>query len=395
MGVRDYEPTARASAAYCPPLLPLLQSPLLFLENSVQVGLIGLPTSGKSTLFNALTRGNAETGRFGAGAATANRGRTLVPDLRLDWLAELYSPKKTTPAFVDFVDVPGISSGSTDKGASALLADLRTVDALLHVVRAFEDPSVPHPDNSIDPVRDVTNLDTELLVADLGPIEKRLERIEVDRKKGLDPRKLGEEKELLERVRDALAEGNAARTLDLDAKSLQLLRGFALLTLKPVIIVGNLGEEEPAGGASDAALRQYAATAKLPYLAASAKIESELAAMDDAAAREFLADYGLQSSSRDRVIRAAYEALSLMSFFTFGEDECKAWTLPRRSLALDAAAKIHSDIARGFIRAEIVAFDVLKNVGSWNAAKDAGKHRLEGKDYEMQDGDCVIFRFSV
>ena len=361
----------------------------------MQVGLIGLPTSGKSTLFNALTRGKAETGRFGAGAATANRGRTLVPDPRLDWLANLYSPKKKTPAYVDFVDIPGITPGSMDKGAGALLADLRTVDALLHVVRVFEDPSVPHPDNSVDPVRDATNLDTELLLADLAPIEKRLERIEVDKKKGLDPKKLGEEKELLVRVRDALAEGKSPRTLDLDAKAIRELRGYALLTLKPVIVLGNVGEEEPAGGTSDAALRAYAESNGLAYLAASAKIESEIAAMEDAEAAEFLKDYGLAASSRDRVIRSAYEALSLMSMFTFGEDECRAWTLPRRSSAVEAAAKIHSDIARGFIRAEVVSFDVFKNTGSWNAAKDAGKHRLEGKEYEVQDGDCVIFRFSV
>jgi GTP-binding protein YchF len=361
----------------------------------VQVGLIGLPASGKSTLFNALTRGDTETGRFGKGGATANRGRTLVPDPRLDWLARLYSPRKTTPAAVDFVDVPGLTPGSSDKGAAALLADLRMVDALLHVVRVFDDPSVPHPDHSLDPVRDLTNLETELLLADLGPVETRLARVEADLQKGLDPRKLAEEQRLLTRVRDALLEGKAARSIDLDARSRHALRGYALLTLKPLIVVGNVGEEEPAGGASDAALRDYATAAKLPYLAVSAKIESEIAAMDDVHAHEFLAHYGLQDSSRDRVIRAAYEALSLLSFFTFGEDECKAWMLPRRSTATDAAAKIHSDIARGFIRAEVVPFDVFRQVGSWNAAKGAGKHRLEGRDYEVQDGDCVIFRFSV
>ncbi|MFN8178746.1 MAG: redox-regulated ATPase YchF [bacterium] len=361
----------------------------------MQVGLIGLPGSGKSTLFNALTRGNAETGRFGGGAAAANRGRTLVPDPRLDWLADLYAPKKKTPASVDFIDVPGITPGSTEKGANALLADLRTVDALVHVVRVFDDPAVPHPDRTVDPVRDVTSLDTELLLADLVPLEKRLERIDSDLKKGFDPRKLGAEKELLGHVRDALMEGRAARLLDLDAAALRELRGYAFLTMKPVIIVGNVGEAEPSGGASDAKLRAYAESSGMSYLAVSAKIESEIAAMDDAHAHEFLSHYGLTDSSRDRVIRAAYEALALLSFFTFGEDECKAWMLPRRSSAVEAAGKIHSDIARGFIRAEVVSFDVFKDVGSWNAAKDVGKHRLEGRDYEVQDGDCVIFRFSV
>ena len=361
----------------------------------MQVGIVGLPGCGKSTLFNALTRGQAETGKFGAGRAEANRGRTLVPDPRLDWLSGTYKPKKTSPTFIDFVDVPGISPGSTEKGASALLADLRTVDALIHVVRVFEDPSVPHADGSVNPVRDVGNLETELLLADLGPLEKRLERIESDMKKGLDKRKLGEEKELLTRLTEGLVEGTAIRSLDLDANARRDLRGYALLTAKPMILVGNVGEDEAAGGASDAALRAHAETAGLGYLAVSAKLESEIAAMSDEEAAEFLKDYGLTASSRDRIIRTAFETLSLMSFFTFGEDECKAWTLPRHSNAVEAAGKIHSDIARGFIRAEIVPFETFRELGSWNAAKDAGKHRLEGRDYEMQDGDCVIFRFSV
>ncbi len=361
----------------------------------MQVGIVGLPGSGKSTLFNALTRGQAETGRFGSARAEANRGRTLVPDPRLEWLAGIYSPKKKTPTFIDFVDVPGISPGSTEKGANALLAELRTVDALLHVVRVFDEPSVPHPDGAVDPVRDVGNLETELLLADLGPLEKRLERIESDLKKGLDKRKLGEEKELLLRLTAALAEGTPARAVELDPQQRRDLRGYALLTGKPMILVGNVGEDEPAGGAADAALRAHAGAAGLPYLAVAAKLESEIAAMNDEEAAAFLKDYGLADSSRDRVIRAAFDTLSLQSFFTFGEDECKAWTLPRGSNAVDAAGKIHSDIARGFIRAEVVSFDVFRELGSWNQAKDAGKHRLEGRDYVMQDGDCVIFRFSV
>jgi hypothetical protein len=360
----------------------------------MQVGIVGLPGSGKSTLFNALTRGQAQTGRFG-GKAEANRGRTLVPDARLDWLAATHRTQKKTPAHIDFVDVPGITPGSTEKGSDALLADLRTVDALLHVVRVFDDPSVPHPDGGVDPVRDAANLDTELVLADLGPLEKRMERIESDLRKGLDKRKLGEEKELLSRICDTLVGGRAVREMELDAKALRDLRGYALLTAKPMILVGNVGEEEPTGGTSDAALRARAAEHGLPYLAASARIESEIAAMDDAHAHEFLSHYGLEASSRDRVIRAAFETLSLLSFFTFGEDECKAWTLPRRSSAVEAAGKIHSDIARGFIRAEVVSYDVFRDLGSWNAAKDAGKHRLEGREYEVQDGDCMIFRFSV
>jgi GTP-binding protein YchF len=361
----------------------------------LKVGIVGLPASGKSTLFNALTRGQAETGHFGSGRAEINRGRTLVPDPRLDWLAEHYSPKKKTPAHVDFLDVPGLRPGSAAKEAAGLLADLRTVEALLHVVRVFDDPAVPHPDGSVDARRDADELETELVLADLAVVEKRLERIESDMGKGLDKRRLGEEKELLIRVQDALSEGKGARALGLTGEEVHSLRGYALLTLKPQIVGANTGEDEPAGGESDATIRAWAEEKGLPYLAVSAQIESEIAAMDDDEAEAFLEDLGIEAPSRDRVIRAAFEALDLQSFFTFGEDECKAWMLPRGAAAVEAAGKIHSDIARGFIRAEVVPFDTFRELGSWNAAKESGRHRLEGKEYVMQDGDCVIFRFNV
>ena len=361
----------------------------------MRVGIVGLPLCGKSTLFNALTRGHAQTGRFGSGRAEINRGRTLVPDERLDWLGEHYSPKKKTPASVDFLDVPGLTPGSSDKAAAGLIADLRTVEALLHVVRVHDDAATPHPDGSVNPQRDATALDTELVIADLLVVEKRLTRVESDLGKGLDKVKLGAEKELLLRVKEALEDGVPLRKLDLDHDDLHGLKGYALLTLKPMILVGNVGESEPVGGEADAPLAAWATEVGLKYLPVAAQIESEIAEMDDEEAAAFLEDLGIPEPSRDRVIQAAFEALSLISFFTFGEDECKAWTLTRDSDAVTAASKIHSDIARGFIRAEIVAFDVFRDGGSWNAAKEGGQHRLEGKEYRVQDGDCVIFRFNV
>jgi GTP-binding protein YchF len=360
----------------------------------VKVGIVGLPGSGKSTLFNALTRGKAETGHFG-GHGQVNRGRVLVPDERLDWLAEHYHPKKKTPAQVDFLDVPGLSPGSGEKGAAGLIADLRTVDALLEVVRVFDDPAVPHPDGSVDPARDAANLETELLLADLAVVEKRLERVTSDLGKGVDRKRLEPERDVLVRVQRALEEGKAARAVGLSAQEEERIKGYALLTLKPKILLANVSEDEAAGGASDEPLRAMAEADAVPYLRAAAKIEAEIAEMDPEDAAEFLDAVGIARPSRDGVVRAAFDAMALITFLTFGDDECRAWTVERGADAVEAAGKIHSDIARGFIRAEIVAFDELRDAGSWNAAKEAGRHRLEGKDYRMQDGDCVIFRFNV
>jgi GTP-binding protein YchF len=368
----------------------------------MKVGIVGIPGSGKSTLFNALTRGKAETGRFGAARAEMNRGRTEVPDARLEWLAEIHKPKKKTRAAVDFLDVPGIAPGSMEKGAAALLADLRTVDAIVHVVRVFEDPKVPHPEERIDPVRDATNLEMELLLADLGIVEKRLERIESDLKKGLSKAALGEEKQLLLHLKEALDEGRPIRSVNVVPADAAKIRGYAFLTQKPQIIVGNVGEKDAGREAGkedtstgEGVLRAHANAWGIPYLAVACQIEAEIAQMSDDDARAFLDDLGIRDPSRDRVIRTAFDVLSLISFFTFGEDECKAWTLGRGSSAVEAAGKIHSDIARGFIRAEVVSYDDFRAAGSWAGTRETGRFRLEGREYVMQDGDCVVFRFNV
>jgi len=226
-------------------------------------------------------------------------------------------------------------------------------------------------------------------------VEKRLQRVTSDLGKGVDKKKLEPEKAVLETVRAALEEGRAARTLDLSPEDEERIRGYALLTRKPRILVGNVSEAEAAGGESDAALRAKAEADGIPYVRVAAEIESEIARMDPEDAAAFLHDLGIEESSRDRVVRAAYDALHVISFFTFGEDECRAWTVSRGADAVEAAGKIHSDLARGFIRAEVVALEALRETGSWNAAKERGKHRLEGKDYRVQDGDCMIIRFSV
>jgi GTP-binding protein YchF len=361
----------------------------------MKVGIIGLPGAGKSTLFNALTKGNAETGRFGPGRSQINRGRTEVPDPRLDWLAALYSPKKKTHAAVDFLDVPGAAPGSLEKDASALISDLRTADALLHVVRVFEDPAVAHFRETVDPVRDASDLEAELILSDLQVVEKRLARIEMDLKKGVSRAPLTEEKGLLEPLKSALEEGRPVRSISLSDGEESRLRGYSLLSQKPQILVGNRGENEEEKSAAGTALAAFAKEARLPYLSVAGRIESEIAQMSDEDAAAFLADLGISEPSRDRVIRAAFDVLSLISFFTFGEDECKAWTVRKGSNAVEAAAKIHSDIARGFIRAEVVSFDHFRAAGTWAGTRESGHFRLEGREYVMQDGDCVIFRFNV
>jgi GTP-binding protein YchF len=359
----------------------------------LRAGLIGFPSSGKTALFQLLTR--AEAAR--PGKQEAHVGVARVPDARLDTLTGMFNPRKRVPATVEFADIAGALSAKT--GAQALLdvAPFRNADALLHVVRMFRDPSVPHPAGSVDAARDVRAMEFEVILADLGVVERRLERLERDLKKTNNP-ELRKEQEILVRCREALEAGQPLRALQLPPEEARRLRGFQFLSEKPLLLVLNLDEAD-LPQADDAvklagieSFMSGAATRAVPICA---KIELEIAQLDDADAGAFKADLGLQESGLDRVIRASYDLLGYISFFTVGEDECRAWSIPRTTPAVVAAGEIHTDISRGFIRAEVVTYDALVARGSLAACRDHGELRLEGKDYIVQDGDVINFRHAT
>lgn len=361
----------------------------------LRAGLIGFPGSGKTALFQLLTSAR-EAPRSG-GKSEANVGISRVPDQRLDKLTALFTPKKHTPATVEFADIAGI--GGAKSGAAALLdvAAFRNADALLHVVRMFRDPSVPHPSGSVDAARDVRAMEDELLLADLGVVERRLERLERDLKKGTTP-ELKKEQEVLLRCRVALEEGKALRALELAADDAKRLRGFQLLSAKPLLLVLNLDEEDlPRADLAVqlAGLEQFVGGAGTRAVPICAKIELEISQLESADAQAFMTDLGLKESGLDRVIRASYELLGYISFFTVGEDENRAWSIPRHTTAQIAAGEIHSDIQRGFIRAEVVRYEHLLARGTLAACREHGELRLEGKEYVVQDGDVINFRHAT
>ncbi len=361
----------------------------------LRAGLFGFPSSGKTALFQLLTSAR-EAPRQG-GKAEANVGVARVPDERLDRLSAMFNPRKHVPATVEFADVAG--TGGAQTGAQALLdlAPFRNADALLHVVRMFRDPSVPHPSGAIDPARDVRTMEDEIILADLGVVERRLERLERDLKKGNTP-ELGKEREILVRCKTALEAGQPLRALGLSADEAKRLRGFQLLSAKPLLLVLNLDEADlPKADEAVriAGLESFMAGAATRAVPICAKIELEIAQLEPADAAAFMTDLGLRESGLDRVIRASYDLLGYISFFTVGEDECRAWSIPRHTSAVLAAGEIHSDISRGFIRAEVVGYDQLIARGTLAACRDHGELRLEGKEYVVNDGDVINFRHAT
>ncbi|MBM3266583.1 MAG: redox-regulated ATPase YchF [Candidatus Sericytochromatia bacterium] len=351
----------------------------------MRLGIIGWPQVGKTTVFNALTRSSARTGTFGAAAGAPNQAIVRVPDTRVDTLSGMFNPKKTTYATVEYVDLPGFERGK-GKESDAFLSHARKVDALVHVVRAFADEAVPHPEGSLDPARDLRLMEEELILADQMTVEKRIEKLAAEAKRGKKPENAAEPA-ALEKCLRALEDVQPLRTVAFSADEELAVRGFTFLSQKPLLVLLNIGEDQLAA--------PPALAADAPVLAVCGKLEEELAQLSDDDAAALMSEYGIAESSLVRMIQASYDMLGLMSFYTTGEDEVRAWTIRKLSPAVEAARTIHSDIARGFIRAEVVTYPDLVELKTFARAREVGKLRLEGKEYVLQDGEIVHFRFNV
>ena len=364
----------------------------------MKLGIVGLPNVGKSTLFNAITNAGAESANYPFCTIDPNVGVVAVPDARLDWLSDFYKPKKTTPAVIEFVDIAGLVKGAS-KGeglGNKFLSNIRATDAIVHVVRCFDDPNVIHVEGSTDPLRDIQIIDIELIMADMEMVQRRIDKCSKAGRTG--DKKAAHEAEVFQGLQDWLNEGRSARSYECGEDDAALIATAELLSLKPIIYAANLDEAGFSDYQNNAYYQQVAGVAAAEgaqVIPVCAQLEAEIAQLEPDEKKLFLDDLGIPESGLDRLIKASYALLGLISFLTAGEDECRAWTIQKGTKAPQAAGKIHTDFERGFIRAEVVSFDDLVANGSMNAAKEKGLVRSEGKDYVMQDGDIVLFRFNV
>ncbi len=367
--------------------------------SNLEVGIVGLPNVGKSTLFNAITKAGAEAANFPFCTIEPNVGVVAVPDERLNVLHKMYDSKKTTPASVRFVDIAGLVKGAANGEGlgNKFLEHIRQVDAVAHVVRCFDDANITHVEGGVDPLRDIDIIQTELCLADLEVVEKRIMRLAKIAKSGNKEAKV--EDEILRRIKESLDNGKPARQVELTADELDMIKDINLLTLKPTLYVANVAEDEVATAFDEneyvQKVKEFAKAENAEVVAISARVEAEIAELDADEAQAFLEDLGETESGLDRLIKAAFDLLGLQTFLTAGPDECRAWTITKGTTAPKAAGKIHTDFERGFIRAEIVNYEDLIANGSVAAAREKGQVRVEGKDYVMQDGDVVNFRFNV
>ena len=363
----------------------------------MKIGIVGLPNVGKSTMFNSITNAGAECANYPFCTIEPNVGVVPVPDERLDVLTKMYNPQKTTHAVIEFVDIAGLVKGaSRGEGlGNKFLSHIREVDSIVEVVRCFENPNVIHVDGSINPTRDIETINLELIFADIETIDKRLDRA---RKQLKADKKAQLEIDVLEKIKNVLESGKSARTIELNDEEKELIKDVYLLTSKPILYIANVSEEQLSTSDNDKyvnEVREYAKTENAAVIPLCVKIEEELSSLDSEDKKEMLEAIGLEESGLDKVIKASYDLLGLMSFLTAGEPEVRAWTIKKGTKAPEAAGKIHSDIQRGFIKAEVVSYDDLVREGSMNAVKEKGLLRMEGKEYIMQDGDIVLFRFNV